>query len=414
VTHNVGFENKPKTGDAKESEETTNAEVPKEIKSKATSKCSLAIGTAEFTAEYREGEIVNVGGVETAKIKAAGNPAKTISRNVTQPAPANRIEIEGEVTEGSKVVTGSTGTTGILVGYEASSPGRARIAQCTGVAPECGKPVTVTKVEAVKKEVELSEAVVGSEAKKEKVKLVFEEHKALGGAVGINENHWYKNNVGLVAQSGAPGAEGLDTLSWGTLTLKGTEVGGELVCQHEAAGDIYNPEGSEWASISNLKGEAKLGKLKVDAWQAYDCEDTGAATKGTKCTLVSEGFGVSFSGEVAQFGEWEGGITAPGAATVTLGNTTAGSPAQMKFQLVCPENPVKKLGKLEAKIQGQQLPAFENGTGQGSAPAILTFSELPAPGSGKLEGNGKLEVGVAGKLKFMAFSEGQFINTKAP
>jgi len=74
----IDFINAPKTG-TETQEVTTTSEVAN-IKSKATSACGLVIGEAEFTAEYREGEIETVAGVETAKIAPAGKPAKSASQ----------------------------------------------------------------------------------------------------------------------------------------------------------------------------------------------------------------------------------------------------------------------------------------------------------------------------------------------
>jgi hypothetical protein len=75
------FTNAPKTG-TETAEVTTGSEVAK-IKSKAASGCGLAIGTAEFEAEYRQGKITTIAGVETAEIEPTGHPANSVSQAFT-------------------------------------------------------------------------------------------------------------------------------------------------------------------------------------------------------------------------------------------------------------------------------------------------------------------------------------------
>jgi hypothetical protein len=393
---NLAFENKPKTGSATEAEVTTKAEVA-ELKSKGTSGCGLTGGIAEFKAEYRKGKISSAITGETAEIEPPGNPAETVSRNKRE--TKNRVATEGEVTEKSAIVKGIPSTTGILAGYEASSPGTAKIAQ----APE----VTVKAVLNAT-EVELSSPVQGTGTATEKAKLVFEESLPESGAVGVNEPHWYSQNLGLPAQSGGKGAEGLDIVSWGTLTLKSIVIG-ELTCQNEFGGDVYNPGGSEFASINNEKGEAEIGKLKVDAFQAYDCTDTECeGTLKTKMSVTSEGLGLTVNGaKEAEFGEWEGELL-PAGTEISVGNEAAVSATQIKFLLLCPETTG---GKLETHAKGRLHPAIENGTSKGSAPAVLTFTEGT---SGELEIGTTKDGKVKGKVKTMGFETAEFLSNKAP
>jgi hypothetical protein len=386
---------------------TTNAEVPKEIKSKATGACSTGIGTEEFTAEYRQGKLAPT--TEFPEIEPKGKPAKTISRNVTTPAPANRIATEGEVEEKSAIVKGIVASIpAAAVGWEASTPGRHKILQG---APE---PVTTIKTvikEAAPAEVELSSPVSepGKGTAKEKVPVVFQEFKPIGGAIGVNEQHWYSQNAGLPAQSGAPGAEGLDLLSWGTLTIEGTAIPGKLVCQNELGGDVYNPQGSTWTSISNLKGEAEPGKLSIDAWHMYDCEEkAGCEVKKSQFEVQPEGLGkvVPEAGK-ASFEEWGGGIE-PAKAEVTLGGATAAT--EIKFSLLCPTT---GSGEIKLKLAGKLKPAFASGTAQSSAPALVTFA---GAGTGELTevGGTGLKANLSNKLSMMGYEAGEFISVKAP
>jgi hypothetical protein len=89
---NVEFKNEPKAG-TETQEVTTGSEVAK-IKSKAASGCGLVIGTAEFEAEYREGEIES-GGLESAKIAPPGHPAKSASKAFS--TEGAKPQVAGEV-----------------------------------------------------------------------------------------------------------------------------------------------------------------------------------------------------------------------------------------------------------------------------------------------------------------------------
>jgi hypothetical protein len=257
--------------------------------------------------------------------------------------------------------------------------------------------------------VELSQVVQGSGTTTEKVELVFEESLPESGAVAVNEPHWYSQNIGLTAQSGGAGAEGLDILSWGTLTLK-TLALGELTCQGAAGGDIYNPQGSEFASINNVTGEAELGKGKFDGFEAYDCTDTECeATLKTKATLIPEGLGLTVNAKKeAEFGEWEGSLM-PSGTQVSIGNEEAVSPTQIKFTVLCPETTA---GKIESHAKGKLTPKIENGTAKGSAPGVLEFTGTSE--TGELEIGTVKEGLVKGKVKAMGYEGGEFIADKAP
>jgi hypothetical protein len=89
---NLEYKNEPGAGTATQ-EVTTTSEVS-HIKSKATSTCGLALGTTEFEAEYREGEI-ETGGLETAKIAPAGKPASAVSKAFE--ATGSKLQEAGEV-----------------------------------------------------------------------------------------------------------------------------------------------------------------------------------------------------------------------------------------------------------------------------------------------------------------------------
>jgi len=306
---NLIFTNAPKTG-TETAEVTTGSEVAK-IKSKAASGCGLAIGTAEFEAEYRQGKITTIGGVETAEIEPTGHPANAVSQGFTVP---------GKVQEAVEV--------------------------------------------------------------------------------GINEAHWYANNVALPAQSGGPGAEGTDLLSWGNLVLT-TVTLGVIECQNEFGGDVYNPEGNG--------GSAKPGEAKVDAYQAYDCTDPECETTlNSKLTIESEGLGVAVEGGVAKPLEWEAQLqTVAGINRLKVGNVLGNEKTRIKFHLVCPKTTASELN---SKAKGELTPEIENGSAIGSSPSKLTFGT----GSGELEIGVVKEGKVTGKVKVMGYEGGEIITAKHP
>src|ERR1700730_5540034 len=73
--------------------------------------------------------------------------------------------------------------------------------------------------------------------------------------------HFYKNKIIAPEESGGPGAEGTDVISWGTLVLE-TKTVGIITCLNEFGGDAFNPIGGG------------AGEGKIDAYAAYDCTNT--------------------------------------------------------------------------------------------------------------------------------------------
>jgi hypothetical protein len=204
--------------------------------------------------------------------------------------------------------------------------------------------------------------------------------------------HFYKNHVGLPAESGGPGAEGLDIMAWGKLVLE-TKTIGTITCQNEFGGDAYNPEGPEGAAP---------GEGKVDAYAVYDCtnEDCEVALK-SKMEIVPEGLN--------KFGEWETKLIEPEAGVIRLksGNQIPESPTQIKFLIACPP---AGLGEIKTPSRGELTPKLKNGTLIGSAPSKIEFGV----GSGELELAGVKEGKVNGSLKAMGYSEGEIITTSNP
>jgi hypothetical protein len=99
-----------------------------------------------------------------------------------------------------------------------------------------------------------------------------------------------------------------------------------------------------------------------------------------------------------------GTLTTVAPKELSIGNEVAGSPTQIKLKLLCG-------GAEEKKATGKLLPKIENGSSLGSAPMIEEF--VAGPTGGELTiGAGKATV--SGKLKTMAFGEGQFLSIKAP
>jgi len=93
---NLEFKNEPKAG-TETQETTTNSEVSK-IKSEATSTCGLV--STSFEAEYRQGKIKEVGGVETAEIEPPGHPASAVSKGFTTVEPKPQEAVEVGINEG--------------------------------------------------------------------------------------------------------------------------------------------------------------------------------------------------------------------------------------------------------------------------------------------------------------------------
>jgi hypothetical protein len=203
--------------------------------------------------------------------------------------------------------------------------------------------------------------------------------------------HFYSNGVILPEESGGPG-EGKDVISFGTLVLTSGTIG-VITCLHEYGGDVYN-------SVGGGAGEGK-----IDAFVAYDCtNEVCETTLKSKQELLPEG--------LEKFGEWETKLTEVVAGKIRLkwGNSTSGSPTQIKFLISCPENPVEKLGKIATKSKGELSPLTETGTAIGSAPSKLHFEKE----AGELEIEAKKEGKVEGTLKTMGYEGGELISTKNP
>jgi hypothetical protein len=204
--------------------------------------------------------------------------------------------------------------------------------------------------------------------------------------------HFYKNGVISPEQTGGPGEEGTDIISWGTLVLT-TKTVGVITCLNEFGGDAYNPTG----------GGNGLGG--VDGYTAYDCtNEVCELTFKSKQEIIPEG--------LEGFGEWEteASEAVAGKKRLRTGNNTLLSPKQIKFLISCPENPVEKLGKIATKSKGELHPLAENGTGIGSAPSKLVFNKE----AGELEIANVKEGEVNGTVKIMGYEAGEIIAQKNP
>jgi hypothetical protein len=202
--------------------------------------------------------------------------------------------------------------------------------------------------------------------------------------------HFYSNGVILPEESGGPG-EGKDVISFGTLVLTSGTIG-VITCLDEYGGDVYNPTGGG------------AGQGKIDGWIAYDCtNEVCETTFKSKQSLIPEG--------LENFGEWETNLTEPVAGKIRpkLGNSTSGSPTQIKFLISCPNT---GLGEIKTKLKGELSPLTENGTAIGSAPSKLVFNKEA----------GLLELGeppvknteVNGTLKILGYEGMELLSTKNP
>jgi hypothetical protein len=201
--------------------------------------------------------------------------------------------------------------------------------------------------------------------------------------------HWYSNKVILPEETGAPGAEGKDIIAWGTLVLE-TKTVGIITCLNEFGGDAYNPVGGG------------AGEGKVDAYAVWDCtNELCESTFKSKQEIVPEG--------LDKFGEWETKLTEAvvGSPRLKTGNTTEGSPTQIKFLIACPP---AGLGEIKTKSKGELSPLVANGTAIGSAPSKITFD----PASGELEIANVKEGKVNGSLKSMGYEGAELISSKNP
>ena len=222
--------------------------------------------------------------------------------------------------------------------------------------------------------------------------------------VGINEPHWYENHVPIAAQSGLPGAEGTDVVSWGKLVLN-TVTLGVIECQNELGGDVYNPGG---AGSPPGAGMAVAGELKVDSFAAYDCTNVECETTlNSKESITSEGLGVAVEGGVAKSLEWEGKLVNGSPTRLKVGNLTLNSPTQIKFHILCPKTTSTEQN---SKAKGELTPEIENGTSAGASPSKLAFGA----GSGELEIGTTKEGKVTGGLKTMGYEGGEIISSANP
>jgi hypothetical protein len=201
--------------------------------------------------------------------------------------------------------------------------------------------------------------------------------------------HIYRNKVILPEQSGGPGEEGTDLISWGTLVLQ-TKTVGTITCLNEFGGDAFNPIGGG------------AGEGRIDAYAAYDCtNELCESTFKSKQEIVPEG--------LDKFGEWEAKLVEPVAGKIRLktGNSTLESPTQIKFLIACPP---AGLGEIKVKSKGELSPLVENGTAIGSAPSKINFDAE----SGELEIANVKEGKVTEKLKGMGYEGGELITVKNP
>jgi hypothetical protein len=218
------------------------------------------------------------------------------------------------------------------------------------------------------------------------------EGNQIGRIIAHEPPHFYSNHVILPEESGGPGAEGKDFIAFGSLMLT-TRFTSPIRCLNEFGGDAFNPTGGG------------AGEGRIDAWIPFDCteEDCEAVLK-SKPEILPEGLN--------KFGEWEAKLTEAVAGKIRLkwGNSTLGSPTQMKFLVECPN---AGAGEFKFKAKGELSPLVVNGTLIGSAPSKQNFEheagelevqEPPVKGEGEVNGS----------LRTMGYETGEIISAKNP
>jgi hypothetical protein len=178
--------------------------------------------------------------------------------------------------------------------------------------------------------------------------------------------HWYVQNIRLGETSPE---SGLPIIAWASLTLKNANAG-TLTCQALAGGDLANPVGGG------------AGKGLFDALAFYDCAaPTCEGVKGLEQVIAEK---LKWTSVLIE----EAGLFRDRIEGISIRAICVGGTSNVEFH-------------------GMLKPEFENGTSQGSAPAILTFNTA----SGSLEsteGAGS----ISAKLKLMVYTEGQFVSAR--
>jgi hypothetical protein len=187
---------------------------------------------------------------------------------------------------------------------------------------------------------------------------------------------------------------------WGFATLSsGTEFG-SAVCQTLWGGNVYNPEGAG--------DTVKAGEMKLAGFGAYDCGTDPVCEEATKDNskvfIEPENLGVVVKAGTVEQRQWEGKLSEK-APTVSIGNTTEGSPTQIKLHVVCPKTTGGEYNKTWAgEIKTSE---FNQGEAVGSSPAKLVFSAAPLT-------KGTEEAKLTAKLKMMGYEGQEFFSTKNP
>lgn len=186
--------------------------------------------------------------------------------------------------------------------------------------------------------------------------------------------HFFKNGALLEPIPADPSSNGLDIISWGTLTLANPALGA-LKCENIFSGDAWNPE-----------TKTETGLAVVDGYSAFDCVAPGCTgAGGTNLEVIPEGLS-------NPEGHWEASLVEEGTETkLKVGNKTEASKTKIAFEVNC-------VGVVKVKFHGELKPTANNGS-EIPAPSKLTFA--PAT-SGTLESTGGFGVGeVSGKVKIM-------------
>jgi hypothetical protein len=200
--------------------------------------------------------------------------------------------------------------------------------------------------------------------------------------------HFYSNKV-ILPEEEVGAHKGKDIIAWGTLVLI-TKTLSVMTCQNAFGGEANNPVGGG------------AGEGRVFSYAVWNCtNELCEVTFKSKQEIVPEG--------LDKFGFWETHLVEPVAGKIRLktGNTTEGSPTQIKFLIACPP---AGLGEIKTKSKGELTPLIENGTSIGAAPSKVNFDAE----SGELEIANVKEGKVTEKLKTMGYEGSELIQSKNP
>jgi hypothetical protein len=190
-----------------------------------------------------------------------------------------------------------------------------------------------------------------------------------GAPVALPE--WYENGV----RSKEP--QRVETISWGTLTLKTVAGGsGEVTCHTAQAGTVWNPE------------HGGAGKGETQVFATYDCEQIGMCPEGTRVGVAGEAL------------PWPSTLEASGSAIRVRTE-------RVKVNIACfaGETPVGGV-----KLVGASAPSSQKGS-SASHPSFLQFDQ--ESGALEEEGSGGTVLDrIEGDVKSLGYNNQELVTAK--